>query len=167
MRSWDFNCSKAWRFKRPVRASRSAFLRSMFCINDNYGHDVGDQALIKVARLLDENFRKVDYVLRIGGGEFAVIMEVLLRVVQCLIRLLEQAVTESLFRKSDSHADRIFRENRLVFRVLRFYITLYQIMKEKSSIFFFFSYNYYYTLNLQANATDLSNASSRKTIRPK
>ena len=44
-------------------------------INDNYGHDVGDQALIKVARLLDENFRKVDYVLRIGGDEFAVIME--------------------------------------------------------------------------------------------
>ena len=44
-------------------------------INDNYGHDVGDQALIKVARLLEENFRKVDYVLRIGGDEFAVIME--------------------------------------------------------------------------------------------
>lgn len=44
-------------------------------INDTYGHDVGDQALIKVARLLDENFRKADYVLRIGGDEFAVIME--------------------------------------------------------------------------------------------
>ena len=44
---------------------------------------------------------------------------VLLRVVQCLIRLLEQVVIESLFRKSDSHTDRIFRENRLVFRVLQ------------------------------------------------
>lgn len=44
-------------------------------INDTYGHDVGDQALIKVARLLEENFRKVDYVLRIGGDEFAVVMK--------------------------------------------------------------------------------------------
>ncbi len=44
-------------------------------INDTYGHDVGDQALIKVAKLLEENFRKADYVLRIGGDEFAVIME--------------------------------------------------------------------------------------------
>lgn len=44
-------------------------------INDNYGHDVGDQALIKVARLLEESFRSADYVFRIGGDEFAVIME--------------------------------------------------------------------------------------------
>lgn len=44
-------------------------------INDTYGHDVGDQALIRVAGLLKENFRKGDYVLRIGGDEFAVIME--------------------------------------------------------------------------------------------
>ncbi len=44
-------------------------------INDNYGHDVGDQALIKVANLLDDNFRKADYVLRIGGDEFAVLMD--------------------------------------------------------------------------------------------
>lgn len=44
-------------------------------INDNYGHDVGDQALVKVANLLKDNFRKEDYVLRIGGDEFAVIMD--------------------------------------------------------------------------------------------
>ncbi len=44
-------------------------------INDNYGHDVGDQALIKVANLLDENFRRADYILRIGGDEFIVYME--------------------------------------------------------------------------------------------
>ena len=43
-------------------------------INDTYGHDVGDQALIKVANLLDENFRRGDYVMRIGGDEFAVLM---------------------------------------------------------------------------------------------
>lgn len=44
-------------------------------INDTYGHEVGDQALIRVAQLLGQSFRTVDYVLRIGGDEFAVIME--------------------------------------------------------------------------------------------
>lgn len=43
-------------------------------VNDTYGHDVGDQVLQKVARLLDHNFRLNDYPCRIGGDEFAVIM---------------------------------------------------------------------------------------------
>ncbi|MCR4750146.1 MAG: GGDEF domain-containing protein [Lachnospiraceae bacterium] len=43
-------------------------------INDTYGHDVGDRALIKVADVLNRNFRAHDFVCRIGGDEFAVIM---------------------------------------------------------------------------------------------
>ena len=43
-------------------------------INDTYGHDVGDRALIKVANVLNRNFRAHDFVCRIGGDEFAVIM---------------------------------------------------------------------------------------------
>ena len=43
-------------------------------INDIYGHDVGDRALKKVASLLKASFRSEDYVCRIGGDEFAVIM---------------------------------------------------------------------------------------------
>ena len=43
-------------------------------INDNYGHDVGDKALTKVAEILHKSFRAQDYVCRIGGDEFAVIM---------------------------------------------------------------------------------------------
>ena len=43
-------------------------------INDNYGHDVGDKVLQKVAAALQENFRSEDFVCRIGGDEFAVIM---------------------------------------------------------------------------------------------
>lgn len=44
-------------------------------INDTYGHEVGDQALIKVANLLEESFRSADYVFRIGGDEFAAILQ--------------------------------------------------------------------------------------------
>ena len=70
-------------------------------INDNYGHDVGDQALIKVARLLDENFRKVDYVLRIGGDEFAVIMEKTGPDKKPIIRSKIEAINEILQHSED------------------------------------------------------------------
>ena len=43
-------------------------------INDRYGHLVGDEVLKKIAAILSEQFRNTDYVARIGGDEFAVIM---------------------------------------------------------------------------------------------
>ena len=43
-------------------------------INDENGHDVGDRALCYVAALLQESFRAEDYICRIGGDEFVVIM---------------------------------------------------------------------------------------------
>ncbi len=41
-------------------------------INDTYGHEVGDQAIILLARSCQEQIRKIDFVGRIGGEEFAV-----------------------------------------------------------------------------------------------
>ena len=43
-------------------------------VNDTYGHDIGDRILKKVAGQLHSAFRSDDYVCRIGGDEFAVIM---------------------------------------------------------------------------------------------
>ncbi len=43
-------------------------------VNDTYGHAAGDQILQKVARLLKRAFRSIDYVCRIGGDEFAIVM---------------------------------------------------------------------------------------------
>ena len=43
-------------------------------VNDKYGHLVGDNVLKKIAAILSEQFRNTDYVARIGGDEFAVIM---------------------------------------------------------------------------------------------
>ena len=42
--------------------------------NDTYGHAVGDEILRKVARRLKASFRSTDYIFRIGGDEFAVLM---------------------------------------------------------------------------------------------
>ena len=43
-------------------------------VNDKYGHPIGDAVLKKIAAILSEQFRNTDYVARIGGDEFAVIM---------------------------------------------------------------------------------------------
>jgi diguanylate cyclase (GGDEF)-like protein len=44
-------------------------------INDQFGHAAGDQALIQVAQLLASSVRKSDYVARIGGDEFGILLE--------------------------------------------------------------------------------------------
>ena len=41
--------------------------------NDQYGHPVGDIALQHIARLFQENSRRVDHVCRYGGEEFTII----------------------------------------------------------------------------------------------
>ena len=43
-------------------------------INDKYGHEVGDKTLQKIAAILKQSFRADDYMCRIGGDEFMVLM---------------------------------------------------------------------------------------------
>lgn len=42
-------------------------------INDNLGHQAGDQALVAAARILKSTFREADILGRIGGDEFAIL----------------------------------------------------------------------------------------------
>jgi len=44
-------------------------------INDRYGHNKGDQALIDLANILKRTFRESDIIARIGGDEFVVLLE--------------------------------------------------------------------------------------------
>ncbi len=44
-------------------------------VNDSYGHDVGDKLLTVVANRIQTSIRKEDYACRIGGDEFAVIID--------------------------------------------------------------------------------------------
>jgi diguanylate cyclase (GGDEF)-like protein len=57
-------------------------LAVMFCdidhfksVNDQHGHNAGDQLLVTVSKRLSEAVRETDMVARLGGDEFAVIVE--------------------------------------------------------------------------------------------
>lgn len=44
-------------------------------VNDKYGHDVGDELLCRIAELFQTCIRRHDTIARIGGDEFALILE--------------------------------------------------------------------------------------------
>lgn len=44
-------------------------------INDGFGHLAGDRALVEVARLLVASVRKSDFVARLSGDEFGILLE--------------------------------------------------------------------------------------------
>ena len=43
-------------------------------INDKYGHDVGDEVLITLVKYINNSIRKNDFVIRLGGDEFLVLL---------------------------------------------------------------------------------------------
>lgn len=45
------------------------------CVNDEYGHDVGDKVLVHIAKILKDNVRISDIVARWGGEEFIIVCE--------------------------------------------------------------------------------------------
>ena len=66
-------CKVAIRNKYGI-ALLYADLDNMKFINDKFGHDKGDQALINTARILRNTFRESDIVSRFGGDEFTVFL---------------------------------------------------------------------------------------------
>lgn len=65
-------------------------------INDQYGHETGDQLLKKVANLLKTTFYTTDLVCRFGGDEFAVWMYGFTRKDQMVIKMKVDLINQAL-----------------------------------------------------------------------
>lgn len=70
-------------------------------VNDTHGHTMGDKILKKVSKLLKDAFRSIDYVCRIGGDEFAIIMVEMTSDLQYTISDKIKAVNEELAMAED------------------------------------------------------------------
>jgi diguanylate cyclase (GGDEF)-like protein len=64
------------RFKRNQRSFALLVMDIDYfkTLNDTYGHIVGDEVIVAVARILSESIRSVDYAARYGGDEFVIVM---------------------------------------------------------------------------------------------
>jgi diguanylate cyclase (GGDEF)-like protein len=61
------------RFERPF-SLLMLDIDSFKNLNDNFGHDAGDDAIRRIGRALREGTRGIDLAARIGGEEFAVLL---------------------------------------------------------------------------------------------
>jgi diguanylate cyclase (GGDEF)-like protein/PAS domain S-box-containing protein len=73
-------------------------------VNDQFGHDAGDQVLIEVAERIKNCVREEDSVSRHGGDEFALLMGNLHSIEECqqAIHRIHQAITEPYFIKGQA-----------------------------------------------------------------
>jgi diguanylate cyclase (GGDEF)-like protein len=74
-------CNRRMLARRTAERGEAAYSLLMLdldhfkAVNDEFGHDGGDQALREIADLLREAFRDGDEIFRLGGEEFAVLLE--------------------------------------------------------------------------------------------
>jgi diguanylate cyclase (GGDEF)-like protein len=65
--------TRSRRFQHPI-AVMMIDLDYFKEINDKYGHDVGDQALLLITQRCQENIREIDILARYGGDEFIILL---------------------------------------------------------------------------------------------
>lgn len=69
-------------------------------VNDNYGHQVGDEVLVKIANIIKENLRTTDILFRWGGEEFVVVcLEANKNGVMVLVENIRKKIEEHIFEK--------------------------------------------------------------------
>ena len=96
-----FFAAATQQLKLAQRNAQSLLL--LFCdvdnlkkINDTYGHQEGDLALIRTADALEQSFRGSDILSRLGGDEFVVLaLEASNQTLEVILRRLEKSLKKS------------------------------------------------------------------------
>ncbi|MCW8885509.1 MAG: GGDEF domain-containing protein [Motiliproteus sp.] len=69
----DADIERCSRYQEPMCLA-IADIDHFKLINDSYGHDIGDLVLCTFAETVRQNIRKSDFVARVGGEEFAILL---------------------------------------------------------------------------------------------
>ena len=70
-------------------------------VNDTYGHDIGDEVLISLAKIMSDHFRNNDLIARFGGEEFAVLLpDTGLEQAELRLNQLREKVAEEVMTRS-------------------------------------------------------------------
>ncbi|SEQ40459.1 diguanylate cyclase (GGDEF) domain-containing protein [Treponema bryantii] len=96
-------------FSDDVDTNGIVFFADLDClktINDKYGHENGDKAIIAAAEVLRKTFRKIDIIGRLGGDEFGVIASG-----------MDIAFLDKLREKIDNICVEISERNNLIFKL--------------------------------------------------
>mgnify|MGYP002148111298 CR=1 FL=1 len=74
-------------------------------VNDNYGHEIGDQLLIEVAQRITSNIREEDTVSRQGGDEFTLLLNDIETFSQCeqTLQRIHQSLAQPFLIDNYSH----------------------------------------------------------------
>ena len=93
-------------------------------VNDNYGHDIGDQVLIQFVDTLNKNSRKNDILVRWGGEEFIMILKIdevsnLQKILESLRKSIESCVFNTVGHKTCSIGGTIYLENEDILKTIK------------------------------------------------
>ena len=84
---------RSQRYKRPFTIMMTD-LANFKRVNDQLGHQEGDRVLREVARLVQEQVRESDWVIRYGGDEFLIILPETGVQVEALAERLRRVISE-------------------------------------------------------------------------
>lgn len=93
-------------------------------VNDTYGHDVGDEVLIKFVRTIQNNLRKNDILVRWGGEEFILILQLesqkdLEKKLEHLKRTIEEAFFFEINNITCSIGGTIYQDNENILKTIK------------------------------------------------
>lgn len=93
-------------------------------VNDNYGHDIGDQVLIQFVDTLHKNSRKNDILVRWGGEEFIMILKIdevsnLQKILESLRKSIESFNFNTVGHKTCSIGGTIYLENEDILKTIK------------------------------------------------